>query len=336
MNAILVRVFPFLTILLFFACKQPEPQKVTISGEAQGTTYSITYYSEKGFTLKKDVDSLLLAFDFSLSTYNPQSLVTRINNNEENLADEFLLTVLAKSLEISEATDGAFDVTAGPIFNAWGFGHTPKAKTDSAGIQQLFKHIGYKKVRFEGNRIFKEDSMLTMNFNAIAQGYSVDVVAEFLKNKGINNFIIEIGGEIRASGKKANGEAWKVGIDKPVEDAEQRQLQAIISLNDKSLATSGNYRKFYVENGQKYSHTIDLKTGFPSRNNLLSATVVADNCMAADAYATAFMAMGLEKSVDFLKKCEDCRLEAFFIYDSNGLIKVFTTPGLEALVEELQ
>ncbi len=331
-------MYRFLILILvafsFASCNQ-SPKKITIYGDAQGTTYSISYYSPNNESLKNAVDSLLLDFDNSLSTYNPISLITRINNNEVVQINNYFQVVFSKSIEISGLTDGAFDVTGGPIFNVWGFGHTPRAKVDSAGIKELLEIIGYKKVRIENNRLVKDNPQLSLNFNAIAQGYSVDVVADFLKSKGIENFVIEIGGEIAASGQKDDGETWKVGIDKPLEDSSTRQLQAIVSLNNKALATSGNYRKFFEIDGQKYSHTIDPRTGYPTLNNLLSVTIIADDCLTADAFATAFMVMGYEKSLAFLNSAKNPGLQVYFIYDDKGEIKTYVSEGLINDLEEL-
>lgn len=330
-------MYRILSIFAFFLCVSScrNAEKIHITGDAQGTTYSIAYYSPSNENLKHEVDSVLLVFDYSLSTYNPLSLVSRLNNNEELQTDLFFNRVFSKSIEISELTEGAFDVTGGPVFNAWGFGHTPKAKVDSSAIQELLRLIGYGKARIDGDMLMKDDPGVMLNFNAIAQGFSVDVIAEFLEARGIGDYLIEIGGEVRASGQKKKGELWKVGIDKPEAGIKERELKAILSLKNKSLATSGNYRKFYEEDGQRYSHTIDPRTGYPTRNNLLSATVIASDCMTADAFATAFMVMGLEKSMEFLNSDKNPGLEVFFIYSEEGKMKTFISKGLEKDLEEL-
>jgi thiamine biosynthesis lipoprotein len=190
-------------------------------------------------------------------------------------------------------------------------------------------------LKLEGNKIIKAKPEIKLDFNAIAQGYTVDVLANYLESKGINNYLVELGGELKAKGKKEN-ENWKVGIDKPDEKAtSERKLEAVINLNNKALATSGNYRKFYEESGQKFSHIIDPRTGYPAKQNLLSATVIADDGITADAYATAFMVMGLKKSIQFLEDNKDLKLEVYFIYDDNGIWKTYASESLKKWIKEL-
>ena len=327
----------FLFLVSFNACVEQGLKKFNIEGEAQGTTYSITYYSAEGGHLKKEaIDSLLLAFDFSLSTYNPASIVSRINNNDTSvIVDDYFKTVFEKSREVSTLSDNLFDVTIAPVVNAWGFGFTERLEIDSTVISKLLKNVGQEKIKLVDQRIVKENKEIMLDFNAIAQGYSVDVVADYFISKGITDFLIEIGGEVRASGAKPDGDSWKVGIDKPLESLPVRKLNAVVKLNNKSLATSGNYRKFYEEDGKKYSHTIDPRTGYPAKNNLLSATVVADDCMTADAYATLFMVMGKEDAKKFLDTHKDLGLEVYFLYDENGQIKSYFSQGIVKLIEEL-
>jgi thiamine biosynthesis lipoprotein len=226
-------------------------------------------------------------------------------------------------------------VTVAPLVNSWGFGPTKKTDLDNKRIDSLLELVGYKMLKLEGNKIIKLKPEIKLDFNAIAQGYTVDVLAKYLESKGIDNYLVELGGELKAKGKKEN-ENWKVGIDKPNENASsERKLEAVINLNDKALATSGNYRKFYEENGQKFSHIINPKTGFPAKQNLLSATVIAANGITADAYATAFMIMGLNKSIQFLEDNKDLQLQAYFIYDDHGTWKTFTSKSLKKWITEL-
>jgi FAD:protein FMN transferase len=324
-------------IMLLIACNQKDAGTVKISGEAQGTTYHITYLSVQHVNLKREIDSLLNRIDFSLSTYNPSSIISRMNKNDTTvLADQYFVDVFKKSLEISRNTDGLFDVTVGPLMNAWGFGSRKKSFIDSATIDSLLLITGYKMVTLEGNKLVKKKPQLILDFNAIAQGYSVDVLTDFLQSKGINNYLVELGGEVKAKGKKKDNKFWTIGIDQPNEIFdEERPLQAVITLNNKALATSGNYRKFVEENGQKYSHIMNPKTGYPSKQHLLSATVVADDAMTADAYATAFMVMGLEKSREFLAGNKNLELEAYFIYDEKGNWKTYISEGLRGSMKEL-
>ncbi len=331
-------VFPVVvSFTLLISCNQESNKILRIAGKAQGTTYHISYLSSDNSNYKPGIDSLLKEIDLSLSTYVPVSIISRINKNDSNVfADKYFTEVFNKSIEISERTGGLFDVTVGPVINAWGFGFTKKADVDSAMIDSLLDYVGYKMVRLEGNKVVKLKSQIILDFNAIAQGYSVDILASYLENKGITNYLVELGGEAKAKGKKNNNEYWKVGIDQPNEmSTDERPLQAVINLRDKALATSGNYRKFYIENGKKYAHIIDPRTGYPAKHNLLSASVIASDCMTADAYATAFMVMGMEGSRQFLSENKNLALEVYFIYDENSIWKTYTSETLKEWLEEL-
>lgn len=330
-------LFPILPFIVFFtACKSNNKSLIKVEGNAQGTTYHISWLSDDGINYKTAIDSLLKDIDTSMSTWLPGSLISRINKNDSTvLVDRYFIDVFNKSMEVSEKTDGLFDVTIGPLVNAWGFGFTKKANIDSSMIDSLLHYVGYKMVKLEKNKIVKEKPQIMLDFNAIAQGYTVDVLAGYLENKGINNYLIELGGELKAKGKK-NTEDWKVGIDQPDEKAtEERKLKAVINLNNKALATSGNYRKYYEEGGQKFSHIIDPRTGYPARQNLLSTTVIADDGITADAYATAFMIMGLERSKQFLLDNKNLNLEVYFIYDENGSWKTYASETLQKWIKEL-
>jgi thiamine biosynthesis lipoprotein len=326
-----------LTSIGFSACKQSTDDLIKISGEAQGTTYHISYYDDNDFNYKASVDSLFKKIDSSLSTYLPASIISRINRNEKDvLLDDHFINVFNKSVEISKLSNGAFDITVAPVINAWGFGFSKKEKVDSTMIDSLLQLVGYEKVKLQSFSLIKEQPGVMLDFNAIAQGYTVDVITNYFESKGMKDFFIELGGEVRAKGVKINNEEWKVGIDKPVEDSTgERTLQAIIKLQNRSLATSGNYRKFYVESGQKFSHIVDPKTGYPAKNNLLSVSVVAYDCMTADAFATAFMVMGLERAKEFLTANAGLNLEVFFIYDDKGEWKTYTSGNLKNRMEVL-
>lgn len=330
-------LFPLICVLLFFTACNNKKNVIKIEGNAQGTTYHITYITEGDINYQTAIDSLLKNIDYSMSTWLPNSLISRINNNDKTvLADQYFIDVFNKSLEVSQKTDGLFDVTVGPIVNSWGFGFSKKETINKNSIDSLLHFVGYKMVRLEGHKIIKEKPQIQLDFNAIAQGYSVDVLANYLESKGINNYLVELGGELKAKGKKDADENWKVGIDKPNEkELPERKLQAIINLNNKALATSGNYRKFYVEGGQKFAHIINPKTGYPAKQNLLSTTVIADDCITADAYATAFMVMGLEQSKAFLEKNKELKLEVYFIYDDRGIWKTYTSKNLKKWIQEL-
>jgi len=332
--------FIFLTVvafLLLINCNQEINETIKIAGNAQGTTYQITWLSENNSNYKEAIDSIFRRIDLSLSTYVPVSIISRINKNDTAvIVDEYFMDVFNKSIEVSEKTNGLFDITVAPVINAWGFGFTKKGAVDSSIIDSLLDFIGYKMVRLERKKLVKKKPQTLLDFNAIAQGYTVDVLASYLESKGIINYLVELGGEVKAKGKKDPDEYWKVGIDQPNETAtDGRPLKAIIKLKDRALATSGNYRKFYVENGKKYAHIINPFTGYPAKHNLLSATVLAADCMTADAYATAFMVMGLEKSKQFLSAYKELQLEVFFIYDENGVWKTYTSETLKEWIEDI-
>ena len=305
-----------------------------VAGFTQGTTYHVTYENKNVGDLRNEIDSLLHVFDLSLSTYNKESVISRINNNEPDVElDEYFITVFKKSKEVHKKTNGVFDLTVGPIINALGFGAGEKQNVDTALIDSLLQYVGLDMVELKGNRIIKEKPGIYLDVNAIAQGYSVDIVSEFLESRGIKNYLVEIGGEIKARGKNPNNEVWKIGLDRPVEDNNipGQDMVARMYLKDMSLATSGNYRKFYEKDGVKYTHSIDPKTGFPTNKKILSATIFADDCMTADAYATACMVMGIEKAKELIEKLDE--ISGYLIYsDDKGSYQVYASPEIEDLI----
>ncbi len=328
---------PFILVFLFLYCNPPSENIIRINGEAQGTTYQLTWIAGEGLDYKSAIDSILSVIDLSLSTYVPASIISRINRNDTGaLADDHFIRVFKKAIEVSEKTNGYFDVTVAPLINAWGFGFTNEEAIDSTLIDSLLPYTGYDLVRLEGRKLVKKNPRVMLDFNAIAQGYTVDVLASFLESKGINNYLVELGGEIKVKGKKQKDKNWTVGIDQPNENhANGRPLQAILQMGNSGLATSGNYRKFYISSGEKRAHIIDPHTGYPGKHNLLSATVLAADCMTADAYATAFMVMGMDKAKKFLVLHKELQLEVFFIYDEKGNWKTYSSPALKKRLEEL-
>lgn len=325
----------FLLIILVPINSFSQNEIIRINGYAQGTTYSIGYYDSLNRDFKVEIEKLLKDFDKSVSLYDSNSIISRVNRNEQNIIlDKFFICCYKKSKEISESTDGSFDATVFPLVNGWGFSFEKKAKMDSTMVDSILKFIGYKLIDLKDGKIIKKDNRVKLDFNALAQGYSVDLVSRLLDSNNISSYIVEIGGEVYAKNKKPNGDNWKVGIEKPIDNPySENPLKAIAILENKALNTSGNYRKFYVDKGIKYSHEINPKTGYPAHNNLLSATVLADDCMTADAYATAFMVMGLEKTISFLNKHKE--LQAYLIFsDDNGNYKTFESPGLKYIVKE--
>jgi FAD:protein FMN transferase len=321
---------PVILILIATSCK--EKQYYYIEGFAQGTTFHITYQGRNDYS--KDINQILKDFDRSLSSYIDSSILSRINNNDPDVVpDSLFIAVFNKSKEVYLNTDGMFDITVGPLVKTWGFLKDTTIRHDSANIKDLLQYVGLNKVKIENHKVIKALPGIIIDVNAIAQGYSVDIVSNFLEKRGSENYLVEIGGEIRSKGINAKEKKWRIGIDKP-EDGNQtpgEKLQTIIDISNKSISTSGNYRKFYIENGIKYSHTINPKTGYPAKNNLLSATIVADDCITADAYATACMVGGLEKSKELLRKIKG--LEGYLIYsDSTGNYQIYVTEGLKGMI----
>lgn len=328
-------IFSGLLMIAVTACNRPLPEEpVKLQGRAQGTYYAITYYDVKERNLQPSIDSLLDAFNLSLSVYEPNSIISRINRNEPDVkVDEWFRTVYLKAQEVAEATEGYFDFSVGPLVNAWGFGFTDRMKLNPAVVDSLLQLVGYKDFALEGKQLIKENPGSKIDFNAIAKGYAVDVVGEFLSSKGIEVFLVDIGGEVLARGRKPDGNTWKVGVEKPADNAySSREIEIIIPLENKAIATSGNYRRFYEEDGIRYSHTINPFTGYPVQHTLLSASVLAEDCITADAYATAFMVMGQEAAIEFLESNPE--LEAFLIYSGiDGELKTWASQGFETLKE---
>ena len=330
-----MRKFIILSCCCFFLCCNEEEVKkeINVNGFAQGTTYNITYISTDGNNYQRAIDSLLIEIDNSMSTYQKSSIISKFNRADSILeVDQFFLEVLTISKEVYQVSEGAFDPTVAPIVNAWGFGFENINNTDSSTIDSLLDFVGFDKIATVNNTVIKEKKGIMLDFNAIAQGYSVDVLCKMLESNGITSYLVEVGGELRAKGNNINDTLWRVGIDKPLPDLKNRELEAVVNLNNKALATSGNYRKFYEKNGVKYAHTINPKTGYPVQHSLLSATVVADNCALADAYATVFMVVGLEKSKKIL--ANNKALEGLLIYsDEKNNLNTYTTDGLKDFIE---
>jgi len=324
-----------ISVLLLFSCgeQKSKKQEIKIEGLAQGTSYHITYITTTGINYQRAIDSLLIEIDNSLSTYQPRSVISLFNQADSTQEiDELFRDVFLMSKQVYQATGGAFDPTVAPVVNAWGFGFKNSNNTDSAVIDSLIQFVDFDAVYINGNVVVKSNSGIMLDFNAIAQGYSVDVLANFLRNNGINDYLVEVGGELIARGRNINDTLWRVGIDKPIENLKERKLEAIVNLDNKALCTSGNYRKFYEKNGIKYAHTINPKTGYPVQHSLLSATVLGDNCAMTDAYATAFMVIGIEKTKEFLSRNK--KLDALLIYeDENKKIKTYITANIKEIIE---
>ena len=291
-----------------------------------GTIYNITYQSDRN--LKTEIEQELHKVDNSLSTFNKNSVISAVNQNRETSLDEMFVQVFNMAQQVSADTDGDFDITVAPLVNAWGFGFKNNIMPAPHAIDSIMQIVGYTKVSLQDGAVVKSDPRIMLDCSAIAKGYGADVVARCLRDRGIKNFMVEIGGEIVVSGVSEKRIPWAIGVQKPVEDslAQNTELQTVINITDAAMATSGNYRNFYYRNGRRYAHTINPHTGRPVQHSILSATVVCKDCARADAYATAFMVMGLEKAKKILAKNKD--LKAYIIYDDNGKYAVWQSDNL--------
>lgn len=337
-NKKLIWQLPFLVLLivgtvLIIRQQQSVPYQ-TNSGLIFGTSYNLKYQCDSN--LVKGIEEELKRVDNSLSTFNEKSIITAVNQNKEVVLNDMFLSVYKKAMEVSENTDGAFDITVAPLVNAWGFGFKNGINPEKAQVDSLLQIVGYKKVELKGDRVVKQDPRIMLDCSAIAKGFGVDVIANYLRNLGVTNFMIEIGGEIVTSGINEQRLPWKIGVTKPTDDPlgdAGGELMTVMNVTDKAMATSGNYRNFYYKGGKKYAHTIDPKTGYPVQHSLLSATVIARDCATADAYATSFMVMGLEKAKKFLE--QHTELMAYFIYsDEKGKNAVWFSPSLKDKIVE--
>ena len=321
---------PFLLLLIVgtIVILKKQPPFRTNEGMVFGTIYKITYQHEDD--LQNDIKAAMMEVDNSLSPYNPNSIITRINHNEDTLLNEHFLHVFNLAQQISAETEGAFDITVAPLVNAWGFGFKHSIDIDPNVIDSLRQFVGYQKIKLEDGKIMKEDARTMLDCSAIAKGYGVDRVARLLDQKGVQHYMVDIGGEVVLKGKNPRMKTWRIGINKPVEDSlsVNQELQTILEVSGVGMATSGNYRKFYYKDGKRYAHTIDPRVGTPVQHNILSATVIAKDCTTADAYATAFMVMGLEQAKAFCEAHPE--LHAYFICDGEGdSYEIFATLGME-------
>lgn len=307
-----------------------------ITGTTMGTiAYNIKYLDQDSRNFKREIDSLLIDFNQALSTYIPNSEISLLNRERRvTFGFPYFAQVLEASAEVYEKSDGAFDPTIGQLIDAWGFGDGDLIAPDSAQVDSLLNMVGFDKLSFDERGVTTEVEGLKLNFSAVAKGQAIDVVGDFLSAQGIENYMVEIGGEVRGKGKNKEDEYWVIGIEIP-DESQIGQLFDAVRLQNQGMATSGNYRNFRVlEDGRKVAHTIDPKTGYPKMQTLLSATVFASNCMYADAYATACLAMGLEKARELI--LSDKTLEAYFIYaDDEGKIQTYISPGMTDQVVSL-
>ena len=333
----LIWQLPFLTLLvvgtvLIIRQQQSMPYHQN-AGFIFGTSYHITYQCDSD--LHHSIQAELQKVDNSLSPFNKKSVITAINQNEDVVPDKMFLEVFQKAMDISRETNGAFDITVAPLVNAWGFGFKSGQQPTPHQVDSLLQLVGYKKVSLKGKKVQKQDPRIMLDCSAIAKGYGADAVARLLRHYDVKNFMVEIGGEIVTSGINTQRLPWKIGVTKPTEDslATGSELQSILNVTDKAMATSGNYRNFYYKGGKRFAHTIDPMTGYPVQHSLLSATVLASDCATADAYATSFMVMGIDKAKEVLDKHPE--LMAYFIYsDDHGRNAVWASPSLKDKIEK--
>lgn len=313
--------------VVLISCQKTE--YIRINGNTQGTTYTILTKEVHENVNQNAIDSILHVFDLSLSTYIDSSQISSFNSNTlAGILDDkndFFKNCYEKSLVVYRNTNGLFDPSVFPLIEGWGFFKNVATPLSKDSVNKLLVDVGLEpqlnhQMSFEAKEIRykKHTPFFKLDFNAIAQGYAVDVLADYIKSQGINDFYIEIGGEIRVSGLNKNEENWSIGIDVPDDQLIEREIENVIYLSNSSVATSGNYRKYYIKDGKKYAHTINPKTGYPVEHNLLSVTVVSRECAFADAYATAFMVMGEKESLKWIKEHPEVKLEAYFLSSSDG------------------
>tara|TARA_B100000508_G_C11465884_1_gene282524 strand:+ start:7534 stop:8577 length:1044 start_codon:yes stop_codon:yes gene_type:complete len=320
--------------------------KLTIQGKAQGTTFTIKTSNDSLLISPKELSDFFNSFDQELSTYVDSSLISRLNSNDLNSINldktDYFKTSLSISRDVFERTNGAFDPTVFPLVKIWGFFKDPTNPPSDKQIDSVMQHVGFKNesnYTIDVDKLVKLNEMSSLDFNAIAQGQSVDEIAALLDKRGQQDYFIEVGGEIKVKGANDRGTDWVIGVDLPSEEndgsSNNRKLENYLSLSSNAVATSGSYRKFYIRNGEKFSHTIDPKTGYPVDHNLLSATVIANSTAMADAYATAFMTMGVDKTLEFIEANPDLGLSVYLLFEnSSGKIERAYSEGMDQFFAE--
>lgn len=349
------------TATLLFACNSSQQSSsnnkdksngVKIMGEAQGTTYTIIYLENEN-NYQTQIDSILDRYDQDISLWVEGSLINRMNGHKRRDTvfaffdtTKYFSVLFDVSKDIYKKTNGAFDPSVNPLVEAWGFGLKHKEKITKELIDSLLEKVGFddlsidmnefykNRYYYEKTEIFKGNPQVTLNFNAIAQGHSIDIVSEFLTTKGIENYMVEIGGELFCKGKNQHDKPWEIAIDKPVDNGTENSYQTVIQVSNQAVATSGNYRHFYELDGKKYAHTINPKTGYPVDHSLLSVTVITTDCSTADAYATAFMVMGVEESLLFVEKNPSLKLDIYMVYDNKGKLGIAMNEGMKKYISQ--
>ncbi len=308
-----------------------QPQKIVLQGEAQGSYYAVTYYDTLGRNFQHDIDSIFHAVDVSVNLWVDTSVISRVNRNEDVVLDSIFVDNFRIAQEAAALSGGYFDPTISPIVAAWGFSYKHGDSITPQLIDSLKQLVDYRKVRIEDGKVVKADPAMTLDFNAIAQGYTSDLIATFLDSRGIENYLVNTGGEIMARGCKPDGTSWIVGIEKPADNWDSEQVvQTRVALRDKGLVTSGSTRKYVERNGKRYSHCIDPNTGYPVEHQVLSVTVLGENSVWADALASICMVMGMEKSLPLIEGMDG--VEAYYIYvNEKGDLKTFATEGFSII-----
>lgn len=328
----------FLALLTLFACLSCNQSAKTsmhhVTGLTMGTiTYNVKYFGSPG-NLNEDIDRVLRDFNQALSTYIPSSEISRLNSEGKiRFESQFFYPVLEKSHEVFLATNGAYDPSIGPLVQAWGFGPNKEIPNlSSSQVDSLKEIMGFGKIAYDREGVSVPRNF-QLDFSAIAKGYAVDLVAEILDKEQISDYLVEIGGEVRAKGVNEKGASWSLGVEDPLVGKEERRILAVVRLKDRSLATSGNYRNYYVKEGKTFAHIIDPRTGYSSNHSLLSASVFASDCISADAYATAFMVLGLEEASKLVESNAD--LDAILVYrDQKDDLKTWISDGIRSFVEK--
>jgi thiamine biosynthesis lipoprotein len=315
---------------LLVSCN-PQPKKITLQGEAQGSYYAITYFDEQERNFQHEIDSIFHAVDVSVNLWVDTSVISKVNRNEDVTLDSIFVDNFRIAQEAAALSDGYFDPTISPIVAAWGFSYKHGDSITPQLIDSLKQLVNYHNIKIENGKVIKANPAMALDFNAIAQGYTSDLIASFLGSRGIKNYLVDTGGEIMARGGKPNGQPWIVGIEKPAENWDSEQVvHTRVAIRDKGLVTSGSTRKYVERNGKRYSHCINPRTGYPVEHQVLSVTVMANSSVWADALASICMVMGMEPSLELIKTMED--VEAYYIYvNDKGDLETFATEGFSVL-----
>jgi len=318
-------------LALLAAC-ETQPKKIVLQGLAQGSYYAITYYDEQGRNFQHDIDSIFHAVDLSVNLWVDSSVISKVNRNEDVVLDDIFIDNFNIAQEAARLSDGYFDPTISPIVAAWGFSYKNGDSITPQLIDSLKQLVDYHKVRIEDGKVVKENPAMTLDFNAVAQGYTSDMIASFLDSKGVKNYLVDTGGEIMTKGGKPNGKPWIVGIEKPADNWDSEQVvQTRITLRDKGLVTSGSTRKYVERDGKRYSHCIAPHTGYPVEHQVLSVTVLAETSVWADALASICMVMGMEQSLPIIESMDG--VEAYYIFvNEKGVLETFATEGFQKLL----